>query len=34
MEEGMVGYVLQWVGAAIFLATLWAALQIDGSPLE
>ena len=33
-EKGMIPYVLEWIGAAFVLATMWAALQFEGGPME
>jgi hypothetical protein len=30
----MIPYVLEWIGAAFVLATMWAALQFEGGPME
>jgi hypothetical protein len=27
-------YLLEWIGAALVLATMWAALQLEGGPME
>jgi hypothetical protein len=30
----MILYLLEWIGAAFVLATMWAALQFEGGPME
>jgi hypothetical protein len=30
----MILYLLEWIGAAFVLATMWPALQFEGGPME